>query len=166
MSITTLAKDATWAKCFCGEPAVAGSGCCQNCLDGMAEEAAKWEAQKERRQRLQQARAERTRHLAELATQGCGCASEAECKMDSTDWHAVSKSKSRKLYEEMLAACARSQRWRKEADERGAVADRQREAERQERARAAKARWEAVTVSITPSPLLASPENSRGAGGR
>jgi hypothetical protein len=69
---------------LCGEPQRPGSANCASCADWTAQEAAQMQAQDERRQRLRQAREERSRRLAELAAEGCGCASEAECRLRTT----------------------------------------------------------------------------------
>jgi Family of unknown function (DUF6011) len=114
----------------CGNPATTASGYCADCAGMLAQH----QADHERREQRKKAKAEREAHLAELARQGCGCSSEAECRLNSTDWHAIPKSKQRKLYAETRAGCMKVQRWNAEYRQRQEERDQQ-ERDQQERER-------------------------------
>jgi hypothetical protein len=137
---------------LCGEPAMPGSDLCEDCAATSAE----WTAKHEARERRAAAKAERAAHLAALAAEGCGCASEAECKRDRwyDDSRGLSKAKAKQLYDELQARCAKGQRRQAEWRERQARDDAEREARRAAARAETQARWAAVTIQIRPSPLL------------
>jgi hypothetical protein len=87
------------------------------------------EAEQERRDQRAQAKAQRQAHLAELAKQGCGCASEAECRLVAVDWWTLGK-KARKAFEEQSAACMKMQRRQAEAKQRRQEHEQQRQEQR------------------------------------
>ena len=136
----------------CGNPVHPGSEYCADCAAMMAKSAAR-HAKNEQRQA---AREERQRQLREIAERGCGCPSEAECRLNTTDWSGMAKAKADKAYAELSAACARMQRLKRERLERENERYAQQQAAEEDRRRESRARWAAVTLPLSPSPLLTS----------
>ncbi len=127
-----------------------GSDLCEDCGAAAAEYAARDERQRKR----ETTKAERARYLRELAERGCGCASEAECRLGSTSLFDMPRGKARKAFEELHTACAWAQRWEREAEERRRARDAEARAKREDQEREIRARWDALRISFTPSPLL------------
>jgi hypothetical protein len=132
---------------------VPGGELCEDCAATAAAETARHGAQ----ERRAAAKAERARRLQELAEAGCGCISEAECRLWATDWAALPKSKARKAWQELHAACARAQRVNAEEEQRRAERERQRNEEQRQQRQALEQHWadlRAITL-IEPIASLA-----------
>jgi Family of unknown function (DUF6011) len=93
---------------FCGNDRLLGdpNGYCENCAEWIARENAREEA----RERREKAKEQAAQRRAELAAQGCGCPSEAECRLWDFDWTSMSKTRAEKTYRELKVSCVRSQR--------------------------------------------------------
>ncbi len=160
MNATTLPEDDALAQlrlCAlgCGEPVVAGSMYCSDCGPWLEQEGAEHDARAERRRKRDEAQAARARHLAELAERGCGCPSEAECRLRAPDWPPpMPKSRERAFFREAYAGCMRIQRQERERAEEWARREGEAKARREQEWAAVRARYDALKVVMAPSPLL------------